>query len=212
MRLERHGFPVGKQWITGLRLCSVISSITVPREAPITLVDDENKSFRTQGVVQGNRYHGVGVTGQFANNPLWMRTALTACLCHQMPRLHPLANKCPHLPRVCSEQRCRWRCPRWGSNLYEEALNPSTPLCQTPSWKGSAVKVSWSSQQFIFIRFFFVACSFYLFVLQPLVRPAWFSVAQAWSVTCRQDMDQHKAPGIHLDISADHNALSLKHL
>lgn len=40
------------------------------REAPITLVDNKHKSLRTQGVVQGNRYHGVGVAGQLANNPL----------------------------------------------------------------------------------------------------------------------------------------------
>lgn len=40
------------------------------RKPPITLVDNEDESLRTQGVVQGDCYHGVGVTGQLSNNPL----------------------------------------------------------------------------------------------------------------------------------------------
>lgn len=40
------------------------------KEAPLTLVDNEHQGLGAQGVVQGNCYHGVGVAGQLANNPL----------------------------------------------------------------------------------------------------------------------------------------------
>lgn len=39
-------------------------------KAPITLVDNKDQSLRTQSVVQGDCYHGVGVTCQLTNNPL----------------------------------------------------------------------------------------------------------------------------------------------
>lgn len=55
-------------------LDSVISSIKSAREAPITLVDNEHESVGSQGVVEGNGHHGVGVAGQFTNNPLSQNT------------------------------------------------------------------------------------------------------------------------------------------
>lgn len=40
------------------------------------MVDNEYKSLRTQGVVQGDCYHGVGVTGQLTDDPLRVRQHL----------------------------------------------------------------------------------------------------------------------------------------
>ena len=42
----------------------------VTSTAPFTSVDDVGERLGAQGVVQGNRYHGVGVAGHFTDNPL----------------------------------------------------------------------------------------------------------------------------------------------
>lgn len=99
--ITAHWIPAGTDELPD----SVISSIKRAREAPITSVDNEHESFRTQGVVQRDHYHGVGVAGQFTDNPLRHReTAFTVR--SSKPKntsCYPVSNVHTHLGSVLSK-------------------------------------------------------------------------------------------------------------
>lgn len=67
------------------------------------------------------------------------------------------------------------------------------PFCRSPDPRCSALSDTfterkWSKGQREFTAVQSLTCrvmTFYLFVLEPLIRPSWFPVAQTWSVTCR---------------------------
>lgn len=76
--------------------------------AQITLVNNEHDGLWAQGVVQRDRYHGVGVTGQLADNPLpGSHAAKRRQLDVAQATATPSFLNATPLPQVCSEQRCQ---------------------------------------------------------------------------------------------------------